>query len=293
MFSFKKDVQAPPDAACRRCDSKWLSAILAAVCLAGALVCQAGAALTDEKPGVDVIAHVFSLITSPKGIDDQTDIDGLRTLLSTKGGEEVKPFPGMDIRVKASDIDGMTPREVRLFLFRQIGEPLWQSGEDGLARVFDDENVRAELKGQGIGVFRYFTRATRDRLNGWAMTMFFLASVFFFATIMASRGFGRLVTPALAFAAASVPLSLGGWWLDERVKNLAEMTVSPGDNPPGYVAHVLGIALSPYVASIDGPANAVVGGAVLLLLMAFVANGAVFVFVSVRGLARRMRNVKK
>lgn len=292
MFTFKKEA-AEAVGACRRCDAKWLSAILAAVLIAAALVAQAGARLVDEKPGVDAIAAVFALIVSPKGIDDPADVDGLRQMLATKGGAEVKPFPGMDIRVKESDIEGMSPREVRFFLFRQVGEPLWQSGEDGLARVFEDETVRAQIKGQGIGMFRYVTRATHDRLDGWATTLLFLSVLFLLAAAMSSRGFGRFVTPALALLVGAVPVSVGGMWLRERIANLAAMTLSPGENPFAYIAHALGIALMPYVKTLDGPANVAVGGAVILLVAAFLGNGAVFVFVSVRTLVQRLRKAKK
>ncbi len=293
MFTFKKDVQETPEAASRRCDAKWVAGILAAACLAAGLALGVAAKLTDERAGTDVITYLFAVIASPKGIDDPADIDGLRQMLAAKGGAETTPFPGMAIRVKESDINGMSPREVRLFLFRQVAEPLWQGGEDGLSRVFDDETLRSQAKDKGIGALGYVTHAVHDRLKGWSDMAMIMSAVFVFAAMMASRGFGRLVTPGVAYLSGGLPVSLAAWKLRDIVDGLALMAASPGANPFGYVAHVLGIALKPHVASIEGPAGVGAAAGILLLTAAFAGNGAVFVFTSFRALVQRLRKAKK
>lgn len=293
MPLFKKSDEQPKKEQPWRCDMKWVYSILAVFCLSAALIFGAMTELTDEDTGTDVIAHVFAMIVSPKGIDDQTDIDGLRKLPAMKKGEEVKPFPGIDIRVKEADIVGMTPREVRLFLFRQVAKPIWLDGEKGLARVVENENLRDQIKGQGLGPIHYFTRQTHDELSGWMVTAYIVFASMLICAAALSRGFGRLVTPSVILIIGSLWVSIVSWKFKEFIGSQAAASLVPGSDSFTYIGHVLASALAPGIKDITRPSGIAFGAGILGLVSAFIINGAVFAYGIVKAQVLRSRGVPR
>ncbi|MFA6603456.1 MAG: hypothetical protein WCT10_01285 [Patescibacteria group bacterium] len=290
MFGKETPQDPKTPAKCWRTDLKWLYGILFVFSAMAGLFCYTAAQYTDEETVVGLSAHVFAALASPKGLDDETDVASLRVALSKSGGEEMKPFSGLAVKVRESDLIGLTPREVRLFLFRQVGEPIWEDGEAGLKRVAESEAAAAAMKAQGgVGVFGFLSEKNHKLFNDIYPYILCFAFFMLIGVIRFSSGFGQLVSPGIALLIGALPGALLTGWIRQQVETLAAGPSTLGTDLYGYIGYAAGQALLEEVRTIGMPYGVMFLIGFLLLFIAFVGNGLIFMGAGMRSLVGWLR----
>jgi hypothetical protein len=182
-------------------DFKWLSGISAFVFLAVAFLLFNAVYLTSKPVAVELGALATAAMFSPKGLDDATDIDIVRR--RAKAGADIQPIPGLPVTLSAQDIASKSPRELRLTIFRQIVEPIYE-GEEGISAFTGKDLTREEIMSE-YGVLAFISRDTHRLLRNIFMAALLPAGAALVLLAYFSRGWGRLVSPALAVALSSLP----------------------------------------------------------------------------------------
>ena len=74
----------------------------------------------------------------------------MRQKIAESPNDTWQPIPSLNIVVREQDIAGLTPREARLWLFRQLAEPLYYEGPQGLASLATDPEMRKIWKRESV-----------------------------------------------------------------------------------------------------------------------------------------------
>src|SRR5687767_7228754 len=112
---------------CRHKDFKWVSGIIAFAFLAITFALFNLVYLTSKPIAVELGTIVAASMFSPHGLDDATEINILRRQKTASG--TIQPIPGLPVTVATNDLEKKTPRELRLTIFRQIVEPIYEGTE--------------------------------------------------------------------------------------------------------------------------------------------------------------------
>jgi hypothetical protein len=188
-------------------DAKWLAGLVLAVLLNVTLVLSGLAQFTDQEPAVEVLTKSTALMFSPNGLDDETDIEIMRLVLALSPDGAIQPIPGMDISVRAEDIEGLTSRQIRLNFFQQWAEVIYQGGVQGLADLADDAALKEQIL-EGGAAFNLLTLETHRGVK--LVYNFAIVACFFMLIplVIFSYRFGRLGSPGCVLFFASLPGAL-------------------------------------------------------------------------------------
>jgi hypothetical protein len=207
-------------------DAKWLTGILLLFLLNITFVVLLMVQITAPEQGITLLttALASSFSVEEGGLDASGSMDTMHQKIAESPNGEWQPIPGMRIVVREADIFGKTPREVRLWFFRQWAEPLYYDGAQGLAGLMTDPKMQNEAQG-GIGALEFITAETHKKLQG-ALAVSGLVSLFFFGLlIFFSYRFGRLGSPGCVIFLAAAPglIFMGGarGWLEQAAQRLA------------------------------------------------------------------------
>ncbi|MBI2940401.1 MAG: hypothetical protein HYY04_08180 [Chloroflexi bacterium] len=185
-------------------DAKWIAGLLLAFVLGLTLLVYNLVQITAEKPAVDALSTAMALAFSRNGLDDETEIAEVRQRLRASPGGTFQPIPGLRVVVQERDIADLSPREARLYFFRQLAEPLYRGGPEELAALADDPAMRQQMA-QGVGPLGLLTRQTHETLQG-VLRFLGIASVVLAALlVLFSYRFGRLASPGCVLFVASLP----------------------------------------------------------------------------------------
>ncbi len=188
-------------------DAKWAAGLVLAVMLNITLVLSGLVQFTDEEPAVEVLTKSTALLFSPNGLDNETDIEILRLVLALSPDGAIQPIPGMGISVTAQEIEGLTPREIRLNFFQQWADVIYQDGIQGLAELADDAALKEQILQSGA-VFNLLTQETHRGVK-LGFNLAILACVMMLIPLVVfSVRFGRVGSPGCAFFFASLPGAL-------------------------------------------------------------------------------------
>jgi hypothetical protein len=188
-------------------DAKWITGLLLTFVLSLTLLVYGLVQITAEKPAVDTVSLVLALLYSPQGLDDETEIAEFHQQLQASPDSSIQPIPGLKITVREQDIATLTPREARLYFFRQLAEPLYQQGAQGLRALADDPQIREGLA-LGIGPLGIFTSEAHQQLQRVLVILGVIALALLVPLIVFSYRFGRLGSPGCALSVASLPGAL-------------------------------------------------------------------------------------
>ena len=94
--------------------------------------------ITAPEQGIALLTTILASSFSVESgeLDAAGDIEIMRQKIAESPNGEWQPIPGMRIVLREEDIAGKTPREARLWFFRQLAEPLYYDGAQGLAIRF-------------------------------------------------------------------------------------------------------------------------------------------------------------
>jgi len=187
-----------------RVDAKWVVGLLLILALNLAMLFYNLYLVTEAAPAVETMSTMLAVLTSPEGLDDATAIDAALEQLRANPDHAIRPFPGLPVELREADIAGRSPRELRLFVWRQLAEPLYREGLEGLMARIEDPEMRAGFAG-GIGPLALFSLQAHQTLFRLLWIVLPCTLVLLALLILFSYRFGRLGSPGLVLFVASLP----------------------------------------------------------------------------------------
>lgn len=207
-------------------DAKWLTGILLLFLLNITFLVFILVQVTAPEQGIALLTMTLASSFSAEsgGLDAAGDIEIMRQKIAEAPNGEFQPIPGMKIIVREEDIAGKTPREARLWFFRQWAEPLYYDGAQGLVSLTADPEMDKNIS-EGVGPLTLVSAKSHSKLQR-ALAISGLASlVFLVLLIFFSYRFGRLGSPGCTIFLAAIPglILLGGvrGWLEQSAQNSA------------------------------------------------------------------------
>lgn len=185
-------------------DGKWSAGLLLLFVLGPTLLLYSLVQVTAEKPAVDTLTMALALSFSRQGLDDETEIAEMPQRLRASPGGSFQPIPGLRIVIHEQDIAGLSPRQARLSFFRQLAEPLYRQGPEGLIALADDPEMRKSMAG-GAGPLGILSLQTHQSLQRALVVFGIVCLVLLVPLVWFSHRFGRLGSPGCVLFAASVP----------------------------------------------------------------------------------------
>jgi hypothetical protein len=185
-------------------DAKWITGLSLAFVLGLTLLVYNLVQITAEEPAVETMTMAMALMFSPDGLDADVDITQLRQQLNAAPDGSIRPIPGLRITIREEDIAGLSPREMRLFFFRQLAGPLYRGGVEGLKELATTPEMAESFEG-GIGPLAVFTLETHQTLQRVLVLLSIISLVLLVPLILFSYRFGRLGSPGCVLFVASLP----------------------------------------------------------------------------------------
>jgi len=205
-------------------DAKWFSGIcllfLASFTFLIYILWKVSARPTGTTLLTTLLASSFSYQNG--GLDADGDIKVMRAFIDASPNGEWQPNPGLQITVHAEDIEGMMPREVRMWFFRQIAEPLYDEGAQGLVGIVTDPEMQKGMQ-ESVRPLGFVSAEMHGRLWNVLVVSGVVSLAFLVLLIFFSYRFGRIGSPGGVIFLAAVP-GLLFWgalrgWLDRAAQN--------------------------------------------------------------------------
>ncbi len=238
-------------------DAKWICGLLLVVSLAITLLLAGVTRLTERDQAIDINTHLLAATFSPRGLDDASGIEDFRRQLAHDPDGRVAPLPGFSHEITREQMEMLSPRELRLAVFRPLTERAYDDGIEGLAAEAaptQREQIRRDAAAFGVlSRDTHETAVTTLAVTGGLSLLLLIGLVFF------SHRFGRLVSPGIVFLLAGVG----------ALPLLTIRSIAMNSEPSGRVGSVLG-EVTPRVteAMLLPYAAAAVAGTALLLTAA-------------------------
>ncbi|MCJ7772019.1 MAG: hypothetical protein MUP22_02680 [Desulfobacterales bacterium] len=205
-------------------DAKWLTGIVLIFLLNITFLLFVLVQITGPEQGINLLATTLASQFSFEagGLDAEGDIAIMRQKINESPDKQWQPIPGLEIVVRAEDIEGKTAREARLWFFRQWAEPLYYDGPQGLGDLMTDPEMKEELA-QGVGPLSIVSAATHRKLLAFLVVSGLVSLFFLGLLVLFSHRFGRLGSPGCVIFVAAIPnlILLAGLrgWLENAVQN--------------------------------------------------------------------------
>jgi len=192
---------------CWHVDAKWVTGIILTFTLSLSLLVFSLVSITAEKPAIDTLTIGLAIAFSQNGLDDETGVAELKQALKLSPDGTIRPIPGLKVVIREQDITGLTPRQIRLYLFRQIAEPLYKQGPEGLAALAGDPAMEKKMV-EDSGVLGFLTLKTHRTLNSMFLILGAVSLVLFIPLVFFSYRFGRIASPGIVMFISSLPGAL-------------------------------------------------------------------------------------
>jgi len=185
-------------------DLKWLFGIVAVFSVAALLTVIGLFRLTERERAIQIVSVGIASAFSPEGLDEAASIAEIQGILEEQPDGELQLIQDIDVFVRAEDIEGLSPRQTRIYVFRQIAEPLYDQGVDGVTELSQDPAIQAALRND-VGMIALLSAGTH-RVLGWVLAGLALLSLISVGlSLLWSSRFGRLVTPGIILLLTSLP----------------------------------------------------------------------------------------
>ncbi len=205
-------------------DAKWITGILLLLLLNFTFLIYFLMQLTAPAQGITLLSTILasSFSFESGGLDAAGDIDIMRQKIAESPNGEWQPIPGLQIVIREQDIAGKTPREARVWFFSQLAKPLYFQGEQGLASLMTDPEMKNSLQG-GVGPLGIISAQTHSSLVKF-FAPFALASLLVLGLLIYfSYRFGRLGSPGCVIFMTAIPgllfWLLARGWTDQVARN--------------------------------------------------------------------------
>lgn len=185
-------------------DLKWVTGILFFFALGLSLLLYNLSVLTERERATTISATVIASMFSKDGLDDPKDVEIFKQQAALIPGDVITPisqFP--TLQVTKADIMTKSPRELRISLFKQLTEPIYDKGIKGAAQEFTPDPAAQAQFQKDAALLGVFTKNTHDSLQRAFIWTALFAGVMLILLIYFSAGWGRLVSPALVLLLVS------------------------------------------------------------------------------------------
>ncbi len=178
-------------------DAKWVVGIVAFLVVAATALVGSLVKLTERETAMTLASTVMATMFSPSGLDDPRDVDLVRAELETDPDQTLEPLPG--VTITAADVEGKSPREIRLLLFRRLAEPIYDHGtfadstNEPAANV-DEQGLITPTADQ-VGLLVLLSNESHQLILKVQTIALIVSALLLLLLIALSTGFGRLVSP--------------------------------------------------------------------------------------------------
>jgi hypothetical protein len=186
-------------------DFKWLFGIFAVIFLGASLLLFNLAALTERSSATTISATLVASMFSPEGLNDDKGIEELKKQIESLSGDVVVPIEAFPwLHISKNDIIDLSPRDLRIFVFKQMTEPIYDKGLEAFsAEITSNKSDQKEFINQAF-LLRIFTKSTHDILQ----TAFYITLTIAIACVSLvayfSSAWGRLVSVSVLFILSSL-----------------------------------------------------------------------------------------
>lgn len=185
-------------------DAKWVCALLLAVALAVTLPVAVVHRLTAKETATELIAYTMAGLTSPKGIDNADGLDEIKAKVKKKGSETIK-LAGIEIVFTAKDLETLSPRELRLKVFRTFAERFYDQGARGIAEGQGLDKKAVDKAVKDATMISLFGQEAHKRVGTLVVWLVLIDVLLLAAVVFFSHRFGRLVTPGVVMVLVGLP----------------------------------------------------------------------------------------
>src|SRR5215471_16113137 len=197
-------------------DAKWICGLLLTVVLAIWLLVMAAYRITAPSTGVALTTNILAYAFSRNDLSETASVDALRAQIAVSPTQSIQPIPGFPITVTLQDVNTLSPRDLRLKIFKQIAQPLYEKGPNNYAKELTGDLAQQKKFENDAALFGLVTQQRHENLGSLAVKLGLLALALMAGAIFFSAGFGRLITPAVVLILASLPglalfVSLHAW----------------------------------------------------------------------------------
>lgn len=176
-------------------DAKWIFGLLFSITLLINIVFFVLARLSSEEVAIPVATTIVAQQFSREGLDAEEDIEEVKHEFLATGQEKFYPFgENQNVYLTIEDVNTLSPRELRLKIFRQIVEPIYYNESD--------------LDLSQYGFLAVVNVNTHRLLNKIFIYSFIPLALFLAGFVFFSFRFGRLINPALPLIFLSCPFAL-------------------------------------------------------------------------------------
>lgn len=175
---------------------------------AAALVMGLGK-LTERETAVPVMSTVMATMFSPTGLDDPGDIEIVKAQLRANPDKTIEPLPG--VTITAAEIEGKSPREIRLMIFRRLAEPIYDQGTfaDAPKSSAEESSGLVTPTADQVGLLVLLSNESHQlilRIQTWLLVA---SALLLLLLITLSTGFGRLASPGwVLLLVSALPFAL-------------------------------------------------------------------------------------
>lgn len=168
-------------------DLKWIFALLFLFFFLGAMFFQNLLVLTRQDVAVEVNGTFNAVMFSPDGLDDDKDLGKIKDFIAKSPEGKFSPFPDSSISINQTDIETLTPKALRLKIFKELAGEIYQSG-----------TVKE------IGIAAIFTANAHQIIQRIFIVFIILSLLFLFGVVYFSVRWGKLVSPAILILVSSL-----------------------------------------------------------------------------------------
>lgn len=201
-------------------DLKWITGILLFFSLGVSLLLAASYNVTKKDVATEAGTLVVASLFSPDGIDAAEDLTPLRQQLVMDPDKTIAPIPNFPgATITEQDMNDLSPRELRLKIFRQVIAPIYDKGVEGAAKEFTSDPVQQKKFINDAQLLQLLTDRTHKMIGGMLLMTTGVTMVLAAAVIFFSWRWGRLVSPGLVTLLVSIPGTFLGLLLSYPPKN--------------------------------------------------------------------------
>ncbi|KKR18816.1 MAG: hypothetical protein UU65_C0001G0206 [candidate division CPR2 bacterium GW2011_GWC1_41_48] len=186
-------------------DAKWIFGIKSVFLLSVTLLLFNLSFITAKNPGVELMTTIVATSFSRQGLDDAKDFDEVRKKIKSSPDGKFKPIPNLEIYVSETDLNTRTPRELRMYIFRQIVEPAYDNGLEGVNILSHDPELVKKMKKEA-GILTIISAKNHKTLSLFSFVFLVISLVSISLVAYFSKRFGRLFAPGfILFLASFLP----------------------------------------------------------------------------------------
>lgn len=179
-------------------DLKWINAILLFFTLSASLLLFNLANLTQREHAIELSGTIVASLFSREGLDDAKGLEEFKQQANASPDGFIAPIPQFpNVRISKEQANTLSPRELRLAIFKQVTTPIYDKGLQGAAADITSNPDEQQKFVKDAALLGMFTRTTHETLQR-AFIIFTVISVLLLAgVIYFSHGWGRLVSPGM------------------------------------------------------------------------------------------------